>query len=416
MDFQSLSPVITHVDDNGIVYSYPSSSLEICRLVLSFDAGSFFQPHPLVADAANRLFSEATLRQSSQQIAEFLDYRGIMIEKSKDTYTADISVYMLRKHAREMIPVLREMLTEPLFGEQGFEVYKSKTRQQIATQLRKTSSMAFRLFYETLYGKGHPLARFATPDDVDRLSLSEVKDFFHGHYDIAHALIVLSGGLDDATVNSCGASFGGIDAGKGNLVRCSTAPMPLRQRCVHYPMDSAQTTVRIGRILPFHWDDKEYAAFMVLNTLLGGYFGSRLMNNIREDKGYTYGVYSATALSRDDSKFFISMDVGNDVAFAAAEETYNEIDRLQQELVGVDELEMVRQYMKGDFIRTVDGVFERGERFMQMANNGITELFTQNYFDAIEHVSPQDIQRLARTYLRKEDLYEIIVGAGVPRQ
>lgn len=409
----NLSPTEHRFDDGGVVFGFRSDSLDICRLVLSFEAGSFFQSQPLEADAASRLFSEGTMQRSPQQVAEFLDYRGIIIEKSKDTYSADISVYMLRKYADEMLPMLHEMLTQPLFGEQEFEVYKGALRQKIETQVRKTSSMAYRMFYEAVYGKDHRLTRFAVPADVDRLSLDSIRDFFHQHYRLSDAQIVLAGGYDDALAARCHELFGGRTIDADSLTRCEQPPQHSNQREYHHHMDSAQTTLRIGRRLPLRWDDMDYVRFMVLNTMLGGYFGSRLMSNIREDKGYTYGVYSATALSRDDIKFFITMDVGNEVARQAAEETYREIERLQQDKVTAEELDMVRRYMEGDFIRTVDGVFERAERFMQMRIEGISEHFTDNYFEAIRTTSPDDIQRLAQTYLRKEDLKEIIVGAGV---
>lgn len=407
--FSNLLPLVHHYDDGGAIFGFQSESIDICRLVLSFEAGSFYQPQPLVADAANRLFTEGTTLHTPQQVAEFLDYRGIIIEKSKDTYTADISVYMLRKYVEELLPMLHEMLTQPLFAESEFDVYKGRLRQQIASQMQKTTSQAFRLFHEAVYGGGHQLARFAAVEDVDRLELGMVRDFFHQHYRLSEAQVVVSGAYDDGVVDGLHALFGGHDIYE-SLPHCQQPPMPSEQRCYRRVMESAQTTLRIGRILPMRWDDIEYSRFMVLNTLLGGYFGSRLMSNIREDKGYTYGVYSATAVSRDDIKFFITMDVGNEVARQAADEAYREIERLQQERVSDDELDMVRQYMEGDFIRTVDGVFERAERFLQMTTVGISERFTENYFEAIRSTTPDDIMRLAQTYLKKEDLKEIVAG------
>lgn len=409
----NLSPSDYRFPDGRVIYGYPSSALDIVRVVLSFEAGSFYQPQPLVAEAASRLFTEGTMLRTPQEVAEFLDYRGIMIEKSKDTYTSDVSVYMLRKYAEELLPVLHEMLTQPCFGQTEFDVYCSRLRQQIQTQMQKTSSLAYRLFHQAVYGVDHPLSRFAEAEDVDKLTVDIVRNFYSEHFNLDEAHIVIFGGYDESLVSHCHDLFGGSPLDGIVLPSCTTPPNPTAQRQHYLHKDSAQTTVRIGRILPLTWDSEGYALFLVLNTLLGGYFGSRLMSNIREEKGYTYGVHSATAVGRDDVKFFLTMDVGNEVAAAAVAEVYNEIDRLCQELVTEEELQMVCRYMEGDFIRTVDGVFERGERFLQMATAGISEKFTQNYFNALRSVSPADIQRLAQTYLRRDDLKEICVGAGV---
>ncbi|MBR1792357.1 MAG: insulinase family protein [Bacteroidales bacterium] len=410
---ENLSPVTYDFPHGGVIYGYPSSALDIVRVSLSFEAGSFYQPQMLVADAASKLFSEGTRRCTPQEVAEFLDYRGIMLEKSKDTYTNDISVYMLRKYAHEMLPMLHEMLTQPRFAKQEFEVYLSQQRQRIQMQMQRTNSLAYRYFHQALYGEEHPLARYATVEDVDRLSLNTVEDFFYKYFSPNQAHIILSGGFNADMVEQCHALFGGTPMGIGDLTQCTVPPSPSSQRRHHVSIPSAQTTIRIGRLLPLSWNSPDYAPFMVLNTLLGGYFGSRLMCNIREDKGYTYGVYSATALGRDDVKFFLTMDVGNDVVHAAVQEAYNEMDRLCQERVSEEELSMVCRYMEGDFIRTVDGVFERGERFLQMATAGISEQFTDDYFNALRTVTPDDILRLAQQYLTPDAMFEICVGAGV---
>ena len=138
---------------------------------------------------------------------------------------------------------------------------------------------------------------------------------------------------------------------------------------------------------------------MVLNTILGGYFGSRLMSNIREDKGYTYGIYSQTQIFRDSIVFFITADVAAEATRSAVEEVFREIALLQQQPVPDEELERVRNVMMGDFIRSIDGTFEISERYRQMVFTHVTEQFTDNYLHAIQHVTPATLQRLAQKYL-----------------
>ena len=171
---------------------------------------------------------------------------------------------------------------------------------------------------------------------------------------------------------------------------------------------AVQSTVRIGRILPVPWDAPDYARFMVLNTVLGGYFGSRLMSNIREDKGYTYGIYSITQLYRGSIVFYITADVAAEVTQAAVDEVMSEIGRLQQFPIGEEELERVRNYMMGDFIRSIDGVFDLSERYRQMMATHVDEHLTTNILHAIAHVTPAQLQTLAQSSLT--DLDTVVVG------
>ena len=172
--------------------------------------------------------------------------------------------------------------------------------------------------------------------------------------------------------------------------------------------NAVQSTIRIGRILPLPWDSTDYARFLVLNTVLGGYFGSRLMSNLREDKGYTYGIYSMTQIYRGSIVFFLTADVAAEATQSAVDEIFQEIKRLQQQPVTDEELDRVRNYMMGDLIRSIDGVFDISERYRHIAATHVTEQLTANLLDAILHVTPDQLQTLAQTYLT--DLVTVTVG------
>jgi predicted Zn-dependent peptidase len=171
---------------------------------------------------------------------------------------------------------------------------------------------------------------------------------------------------------------------------------------------AVQSSLRIGRVLPLAWHDLRYAQFMVLSTVLGGYFGSRLMSNIREDKGYTYGIYSQTHVYRDSIVFFITAEVAAQATGPAVSEVMREIERLQQQPIPEEELERVRNVMMGDFIRSIDGTFELSERYRQMYFTDVTEQLTTNYFDAVQHVTPAQLQTLAQHLLT--DLTTVTAG------
>jgi zinc protease len=154
----------------------------------------------------------------------------------------------------------------------------------------------------------------------------------------------------------------------------------------------------------------DYPGMAVLNTLLGGYFGSRLMSNIREDKGYTYGIGSAMVSLREAGYFFISTEVGADVTTAALDEIYKEVKRLQDEPAGEDELSTVRNYLSGTFLKSIDGPFALIDRFKTLTLSGLGYDYYDRYLQTVQSISPAQLQELALRYFNRNDFMELVVG------
>jgi len=174
-------------------------------------------------------------------------------------------------------------------------------------------------------------------------------------------------------------------------------------------LDAIQSAVRVGRLM-FNKRNPDYFKFQVLNTILGGYFGSRLMANIREDKGYTYGIGSGLASLVNGGFFYISTEVGTDVTNDTLKEIYKEIKLLREELVDSDELETVRNYVLGQFLRSVDGPYSLADKFKAIWEYGLDYNYFENYFEAVKTITPEEVKALANTYLQEKDLIELVVG------
>lgn len=403
------------------IKTFPSSSVDILRIDCVFPAGTSLQPYPLVAHACNSLLCEGTLRRTAIQVAEFLDFRGIALETDCSPYHASLTFYVLRKYADDFLPLLHEMLTQPAFSQEEFRVYCEKRRQQLLEGRQKTAVVARNQFYLSLFGPNHPLGVFAVPDDVDRLSLDDVRQFYRRHYNLASARFYLAGHYDEAFLSR----FQSLLCPntlipnppylipKHSPLSSNLSPLSsnLSSLSSNYPLNGAvQSTIRIGRLLPFHPCDPDYHRFMVLNTVLGGYFGSRLMSNLREDKGYTYGIYSRTIIFGSDILFTLSADVAAPCTEAALHEVFFELDRLCREPIPDDELDTVRQYMEGDYLRSIDGIFERVERHLSLELNGVGEEFTNLFLSAIRTSTPAQLQSLAQRLFRPDQLLTVTSG------
>ena len=390
---------------------FPSKITDLIRLDMMFEAGSAYQPQPLCASAAGKLCTIATKRMEASLMAEYMDFRGIIVETSTDVLQSTLTLYMLRRYIGEVLPIVSDILRKPLFGADDFSVWKAKRKQEIFANEQRSLVQARRLFYEALFGPNHPLGRYANADDVDRLELENVKKFYIQRHSIP-TCVVLSGNVDDDVVELM--KMNNIFSIKrtDSLASLVTFKTCMTHNRCHYPMaNSVQTTLRIGRILPLRWNDADYAMLMIAVSILGGYFGSRLMSNLRENKGYTYGIYARTQIYRGVIVFYITTDVSGGKVDDSINEVIRELRLLCDEPVSQKELELVITVMTADFLRSVDGVFERAARYLDIVGTDIDERFTDNLRNALQSVTPTDIHRVSRKYLAPENMIVCTAGA-----
>jgi predicted Zn-dependent peptidase len=173
--------------------------------------------------------------------------------------------------------------------------------------------------------------------------------------------------------------------------------------------DAVQTSIRIGKKL-FTRNHPDYLKFTVLNETLGGYFGSRLMKNIREEKGLTYGISSQIAPMLQEGYFVIGTDVKKELASKALEEIYNELEKLQNEPVGDEELQTVKNYMIGSYSNSITTPFSLANKFKTLHFNGLSYDYYDNYMTAIQKVNAKDLMQMAKKYFDRTSFTEVLVG------
>jgi predicted Zn-dependent peptidase len=222
---------------------------------------------------------------------------------------------------------------------------------------------------------------------------------------------VAAGNLPDNLDAALNNHFGKGDWGQAKAASKSLVPAmsSTHQKTLVEKSDAIQSAIRVGRIL-FNKTHPDYFKFQVLNTILGGYFGSRLMANIREDKGYTYGIGSGLNSLLHSGYFFISTEVGADVTTKALDEIHKELKLLREDLVSESELETVRNYILGQFLRSVDGPFALAEKFKAVYEFGLDYSYYDKYFHAVKTVTPAEIRDLANKYFQEKDLIECVAG------
>lgn len=396
---------------NGIpVYRINSGTQDLVMIELIFDAGSWYQQFPFAATGANLMLREGTAGLTSTAIAEKLDFYGAHLETSVEKDHAYVRLYTLNKHLHQTLPVLEDIIKNPSYPEDECSVITLKQKQQLTVNMQKVNYLARTRFNSLLFGSNHPYGRFIEPEDLDKSTTGQFRDFHRDFYHAGNCMIMVAGKLPDFLPTMLQDAFGGNDWQGTPVERLEFKAEPALQKELYIPKDDAlQSALRMGRQM-FSRSHRDFAGIHFLNTLLGGYFGSRLMSNLREDKGYTYGVGSAIIPLKHSGYFFISAEVGSDVTRDAIREIENELNRLCNDLVPDEELSLVRNYLQGSFLRSIDGPFALAEKYCEIMLDGFDTDYFIEMLEIHQSINATQLRDLAQKYLRPEEMYCLIAG------
>jgi predicted Zn-dependent peptidase len=398
---------------NGIpVYLLDAGTQEITRIEFIFRAGIRHQNASLVSSGVNDMLDEGTHTRNAEVIAEELDFYGAFIETETQHDNASFTLFSLNKHLSSTLPIVNDIIRNASFPEHEFGIYLTNKKQKFVVDSDKVSTLARRRFNELLFGTKHPYGTITKLEDFDVLKREMLLDFHKNNYTADRCTIIVSGKIPENIISLLDQFFGDEKWKRAGDSADSKLPNAVSDSQRVHTIEKAgaiQSAIRIGRVL-FNKHHEDYLGMQVLNAVLGGYFGSRLMANIREDKGYTYGIGSGLVSMYDGGYFVISTEVGVDVTNATLKEIYFEIEKLQHELVGDDELELVRNYLIGVFLRSTDGPFAIGDRLKGILGYGLGYEYYDRYVKTIRTITPEQLRDLARKYLQKEDLIELVAG------
>jgi len=416
-DFKTIDKIdiqhaVSHTLDNGIkVYTIDSGSQELTKLEFLFKAGMYYQSQPLLASAANNLLETGTKNYSANELSDNIDFFGSFFECSVEQDFASLALFSLNKYLDKSLHYVEDIIKNPIFPKDEFDIYISNKKQKHLVNSEKVNVLARRRFSELTFGENHPYGVIVKDEDFDKLTLQSVIEFYKTFYHSANCTIIASGKLSKDLIETLNQFFGKTTWGHVQAIPVPQVTIDTTKQQKHFieKPDAIQSAVRVGRLM-FNKKNPDYFKFQVLNTILGGYFGSRLMANIREDKGYTYGIGSGLASLLHGGFFFISTEVGTDVTNDTLKEIYKEIKTLREELVDADELETVRNYVLGQFLRSVDGPYSLADKFKAIWEFDLGYDYFEKYFEAVKNITPQEIKNLANTYLQEKDLIELVVG------
>lgn len=407
-----IQEIVELVFDNGLkVYSIDAGDEDVTRLDIIFKAGSAFQNKRLIASTTAKLLKEGTRTFSSVSIAEKLDYFGAYFDIHVTKDSATLTLYSLTKHLHELLPIVSEILSDATFPEHELETYLDLERQEFIINSEKVRYKAMLEFNKLIFGEDSAYGQSVEINDFGLLNRDDLQNFYEQNYTVDNAYVIISGKANEEVSTLIKRYLG-----NGFLHPKSKKPE------VHYmgkngirnkfieKSGALQSAIRIGRPI-MNKTHPDYNKFVLLNTILGGYFGSRLMSNLREDKGYTYGVSSFNSNYINGAAFSITTEVNAKYTQSAIDEIFKEMKILRETKVSTDELDLVKNYIYGTFLRNFDGPFALADRFQSVRDFGLGFDYYLNSLEQLMRINAEEVRETANKYLDPSDMIQLVVGS-----
>lgn len=397
---------------NGLpIYFMEGGTEDFLKVEMVFFAGSYQQFQPLVAYATANLIRSGSRHKNREEIHELLDFYSAHLQLDAQKDITSVSMFVLNKHLEPALDLMAELIRDPLFPEEELLAFLKNQKQLHLINQKKVQHLARTCFNELVYGESHPYGYKLKVEDFDQVNRDQLLAFHHHWYRPENAFCIVSGKLPDHITQAMAHRFGDDSwLGQDKPVSPFYKMLSTGSRKVHLEVPGAvQSAVRIGKQL-VNRTHPSFHKLKITNALFGGYFGSRLMQNIRQDKGFTYGIGSNLVSLLKSGYFFISTQVGTVVTHEAIKEIYKELVALRTVPASDDELETLKNYLSGSFLRSFDGPFAQSERLKELLVFGLDQRHYDDYLTTLKTIKAEEIMLTAADYLHEDSMMEVVAG------
>ncbi len=381
---------------------------DVLRVELVFDAGYGYADHKGFKSLFSKMLLGGTTSKTATQVAEEFSLYGGFIEVSQQVDRLYLTIHGLNRNLKMYLETVVDILTNASFVQEELETQRKIAKQTLQLNLEKPSYLANRIYREKLFGKDHLLGQNDEMEDLDLISQANLKEFYETRIKGCQFSIFASGKVSDTEIKTIESVFGTL-----NLQDTEALPLEFNtlvpETTVIKKTDSMQSTIRMGKFM-LGRKHPDFFRLMVCNTAFGGYFGSRLMKNIREEKGFTYGISSSISPVRETGYLTIGTDVVKENTKETLHEIQKEIKLLQNSLITEGELELVKNYMCGSFAGSVTTAFEVMNRQKSIVLNDLPLDYYDKFIQNVLAVTTLDVQEMANRHLNFDEMTKVIVG------
>lgn len=386
-------------------YFIKSTTDEVLRVEFVFDGGIVKQEQRLIATTVNSLLTEGTPSRTAKDIADNLDFYGSYVQPRCTVDDSQLTLYCLKKHLAKCLEIVQDVLNNPLFSDSEIDIYKKNSKQRLKVQQGKTSYLCRKSFYKNVFGEESPIVYYSESVDYDNISRETLLDF-HKNYYSGLKYVTAAGDVDEKVLKDIELTVDSFTFSDSNS-HYNSKNIAKGEKIIKEK--SAQSTLRLGQKL-FNRTHPDYRKLQLLNMILGGYFGSRLMKNIREDKGLTYGIHSVLESYLDDGCFYIEADVNSEKTELCISEINKELLELNNNLISEKELNTAKNYFLGSILRGIDGPFSTMDRNRILIDYKFNDSYYEEFLNIIQSTTSKDLIELSNQYLKPQNLVAIVCG------
>ncbi len=397
--------------DNGIeCYVVNGGDDEMNRVAIYLNGGTMMESKPAQAILTAMILTTGSQSMTPQQVAELFDYYGARKSSDSYDYWSEVSLTSLNDNFSHTMCALCDCIMNPSFAQEELDVFKRRIAGNLSIAMQRVKYKANVCMKQLYYGKCNPLGQAITPEDIMAISREDLIEFHRNYYSADRCKVIIAGKVTDEVIATLNNTLGKWDVKLSNVnVRpWHTEPSQQMLTIVNHP-GAMQSAVHM-RIATIKRDHPDYLPLRVLVTLLGGYFGSRLMMNIREDKGYTYGIHAALMGIQHDGTIDIQCECATEHTWNVVKEVRHEMKRLREELVPDQELETVKQHMLSSLAKVHDTPYNIATYVSSTLLFGVYPEYHNEQLECIDTITAERLRDLAVKYLQDDMLRIVIAG------
>ncbi|MFO8053598.1 MAG: pitrilysin family protein [Bacteroidales bacterium] len=392
------------------VYYITDGTSNLFSVVVRCYGGILASEKPLQSEIAARMLLEGTFKKKAEELFELFDYYGANFVPVAGNDFLSVKVEGLKKDFKPLMEILGELIGESVYPEKEFKLIKNRMYAQYKTNIRRKAYQAQNEMNSLLF-EDHPYGHKVDETAFEEINLEDLRSYYHAHIKERFSRIFVSGFSREEAEIILNDTLGKLPLKISGEINHSRASLFKNQRKVlHVNYDDAlQSAIRLSW-KAVNRNHQDFMDLKVLNTILGGYFGSRLMKNLREEKGLTYGIGSALSSNLHTGIWNLATEVSAGHTQKALEEIYKEINKLKTTLVEEDELALVKHFLAGKIIRSLEKDLDRLKVFIELSDHNLPEYYYSDFLEAIWRIDAGRIRELANQYMLFDDISEVVVG------
>lgn len=397
--------------NNGLnAFIFKSSDLNLIKFEFVFNNVLKEEELSFINPILSSMLREGTDTYSSKEIADTIDFYGAYLMPEYSFDHTSLTLYTLKKHVGKLLPVILDILQNSTIPQSELDTLIRNLKQSLKISLEKNEVIARRQFYSEVFS-GTRYGVTPTAALYNSILREDLKELYNNQITPSNCTLFISGKVDAEILNLVTDLFGQQWVKTQEI---DTHSNPIfndykKELIINEKTESIQSAIRLGGLM-VNRQHKDFPAIQFVNTLFGGFFGSRLMKNIREDKGFTYSIGSFVGNLKSTGFFTLASEVGVEVTKQTIQEIQKEFEILRQEKVSDTELDLVRNYMQGQLLGSLESIFSHTDKFKTTYFSGLDTSYYEYYTEVIKNMDASKVQDIAIQYFDYDTLFKVVVG------